>query len=152
MEAVKKLTPFLSVIGQIQPADMADVASSGFLTVINNRPDEEGEGQPSSAQLAAAAHASGLEYHHLPVVAGQIQDENISDFAQLLAQVKGPVLAFCRTGTRSSSLWALSEAHHLAPNAIIEAAQVAGYDLSGLLPRLQQRSTEQVQKIGRAHV
>ncbi|NLZ79462.1 MAG: TIGR01244 family phosphatase, partial [Gammaproteobacteria bacterium] len=145
MEAVKKLTPFLSVIGQIQPADMADVASSGFLTVINNRPDEEGEGQPSSAQLAAAAHASGLEYHHLPVVAGQIQDENISDFAQLLAQVKGPVLAFCRTGTRSSSLWALSEAHHLAPNAIIEAAQVAGYDLSGLLPRLQQRSTEQVQ-------
>ncbi len=145
MEAVKKLTPFLSVIGQIQPADMASVASSGFLTVINNRPDEEGEGQPSSAQMAAAAHASGLAYHHLPVVAGQITDEHIADFAQLLAQVKGPVLAFCRTGTRSSSLWALSEAHRLAPAAIIEAAQGAGYDLSGLLPRLQQRSTEQVQ-------
>ena len=109
MEASKQLTPFLSVIGQIQPTDMASVAASGFLTVINNRPDGEGEGQPSSAEMAAAAQASGLQYHYLPVIAGQIIDANVSDFAQLLSQVKGPVLAFCRTGTRSSSLWSLSE-------------------------------------------
>ena len=112
MEAIKQLTPFLSVIGQVQPADMASVASSGFLTVINNRPDNEGEGQPSNADIAAAAQALGLQYHYLPVIAGQISDQNVSDFVQLLAQVKGPVLAFCRTGTRSTSLWALSEAHH----------------------------------------
>lgn len=144
MEAVKKLTPFLSVIGQIQPADMASVASSGFLTVINNRPDNEGDDQPNNADLAAAAQASGLQYHYLPVVGGQITDEQIKDFAQLLAQVKGPVLAFCRTGTRSSTLWALSEAHHLDPAAILDAAKVAGYDLTGLLPRLQQLSAEDV--------
>ncbi len=144
MEAVKKLTPFLSVIGQIQPADMASVASSGFLTVINNRPDNEGDDQPNNADLAAAAQASGLQYHYLPVVGGQITDEQIKSFAQLLAQVKGPVLAFCRTGTRSSSLWALSEAHHLDPAAIVDAAKVAGYDLTGLLPRLQQLSAEDV--------
>ena len=60
MEAVKKITPFLSVIGQIQPSDMASVASSGFVTVINNRPDQEGDDQPTSAELAAAAQASGL--------------------------------------------------------------------------------------------
>ncbi len=151
MEAVKKITPFLSVIGQIQPSDMASVASSGFVTVINNRPDQEGDDQPTSAELAAAAQASGLQYHHLPVVAGQISDQDISDFAQLLAQVKGPVLAFCRTGTRSSSLWALSEAHHLEPSAILTAAQSAGYDLSGLLPRLQQRSSEDVQVPNATH-
>lgn len=143
MEASKQLTPFLSVIGQIQPTDMASVAASGFLTVINNRPDGEGEGQPSSAEMAAAAQASGLQYHYLPVIAGQISDANVSDFAQLLSQVKGPVLAFCRTGTRSSSLWALSEASRLDATAILAAAQSAGYDLTGLVPRIQQRWTEQ---------
>ena len=144
MEAIKQLTPFLSVIGQVQPADMAAVASSGFPTVINNRPDNEGEGQPTNAEIAAAAQALGLQYHYLPVIAGQISDQNVSDFGQLLAQVKGPVLAFCRTGTRSSSLWALSEAHHLDSAAILATAKTVGYDLTGLLPRLQQRWTEQV--------
>ena len=144
MEAVKQLTPFLSVIGQIQPNDMAAVATAGFLTVVNNRPDQEGEDQPSSAEMAAAAKAAGLQYHYLPVIAGQISDENVSDFAQLLAQVKGPVLAFCRTGTRSSSLWALSEAHHLDSQRVLDTAKAVGYDLAGLLPRLQQRWTEQV--------
>lgn len=151
MEAVKKLTPFLSVIGQIQTADMASVAASGFLTVINNRPDNESEGQPSNAELAAAAQASGLQYHYLPVVAGQITDQQISDFVQLMAQVKGPVLAFCRTGTRTTSLWALGEAQHLAPAAILDAAKLAGYDLTGLLPRLQQRSTAQVEMPNPTH-
>lgn len=144
MEAVKQLTPFLSVIGQIQPTDMAAVAASGFLTVINNRPDGEGEDQPTSAEMAAAARASGLQYHYLPVIAGQISDDNVSDFAQLLTQVKGPVLAFCRTGTRSSSLWALSEAHRLDSTAILATAKTVGYDLTGLVPRLQQRWAEQV--------
>ncbi len=144
MEAVKQLTPSLSVIGQIQPTDMASVASSGFLTVINNRPDAEGEGQPSSAEMAAAAQASGLQYHYLPVISGQVSDENVSDFTQLLAQVKGPVLAFCRTGTRSSTLWALSEAHRLDSRAILATANAVGYDLAGLMPRLQQRWTKQV--------
>ena len=151
MEAVKRLTPFLSVIGQIQPTDMASVASSGFLTVINNRPDNEGEGQPNNAELEAAARASGLQYHYLPVVAGQISDDNVSDFAQLLAQVKGPVLAFCRTGTRSSSLWALTEAHHLDAPSILETAKAVGYDLTGLLPRIQQRWTDQVCALDAAH-
>ncbi len=144
MEATKQLTPFLSVIGQIQPKDMTSVAAAGFLTVINNRPDQEGEDQPSSAEIAEAAQAAGLQYHYLPVIAGQISDQNVADFAQLLAQVKGPVLAFCRTGTRSSSLWALSEAHRLDSQRVLDTAKAAGYDLAGLLPRLQQRWSEQV--------
>ncbi len=144
MEATKQLTPFLSVIGQIQPKDMTSVAAAGFLTVINNRPDQEGEDQPSSVEMAEAAQAAGLQYYYLPVIAGQISDQNVADFAQLLAQVKGPVLAFCRTGTRSSSLWALSEAHRLDSQRILDTAKAAGYDLAGLLPRLQQRWSEQV--------
>ena len=94
--------------------------------------------------MAAAAQASGLQYHYLPVISGQVSDENVSDFSQLLAQVKGPVLAFCRTGTRSSTLWALSEAHRLDSRAILATAKTVGYDLTGLMPRLQQRWTQQV--------
>ncbi len=138
MQTIKRLTPFISVAAQLQPADMAQLAASGFRCVINNRPDNEDEGQPASAIMRAAAEASGLEYHHLPVVSGQISDADVAAFRSLLERVKGPALAFCRTGTRSASLWALAEAHHLDPQVLVETAQQANYDLSGLLPRLEQ--------------
>jgi sulfide:quinone oxidoreductase len=139
MESLKRLTPFLAVAAQMQPADMGSLAAAGFRSVINNRPDGEGEGQPTSAEMRAAAQASGLDYHHLPVVSGQIGEGDVAAFAELLAQVRGPVLAFCRTGTRSTSLWALSEAHHLDPLTLLETARANGYDLSGLSQRLEQR-------------
>jgi sulfide:quinone oxidoreductase len=138
MQTIKRLTPFISVAAQLQPADMAQLAASGFRCVINNRPDNEDEGQPASAIMRVAAEASGLEYHHLPVVSGQISDADVAAFRSLLERVKGPALAFCRTGTRSASLWALAEAHHLDPQVLVETAQQANYDLSGLLPRLEQ--------------
>lgn len=139
MDTLKHLSPFIAVAAQLQPADMGTLAAAGFRCVINNRPDAEGENQPSSAEMQAAALASGLQYHYLPVLSGQISDENIAAFTALLNQVRGPVLAFCRTGTRSTSLWALSEAHHLDPLVLLNTARGNGYDLSGLAPRLEQR-------------
>lgn len=139
MDSLKRLTPFLAVAAQLQPADMGTLAAAGFRSVINNRPDAEGEGQPTSAEMRAAAQASGLEYHYLPVVSGQIGEDDVLAFTELLAQVRGPVLAFCRTGTRSTSLWALSEAHHLDPLALLNTAREHGYDLTGLAQRLEQR-------------
>lgn len=138
MQTIKRLTPFLSVASQLQPTDMALLAGSGFRCVINNRPDNEGEGQPSSEAIRQAAEASGLEYHHLPVISGQIADADVAAFRALLGRIKGPALAFCRTGTRSASLWALAEAHHLDPQVLLQTARQADYDLSGLLPRLEQ--------------
>ncbi|BAP79017.1 pyridine nucleotide-disulfide oxidoreductaseclass-II [Pseudomonas sp. MT-1] len=138
MQTLKRLTPFISVAAQLDPADMALLAGSGFRCVINNRPDNEGEGQPSSNAIRAAAEQSGLEYHHLPVVSGQISDTDVAAFRALLERVKGPVLAFCRTGTRSASLWALAEAHHLDPDELIQTARQADYDLTALRPRLEQ--------------
>lgn len=140
MDSLKRLSPFIAVAAQLQPADMGTLAAAGFRSVINNRPDGEEEGQPSSAEMLAAAKASGLEYHYLPVISGQIDDAHVAAFADLLNQVRGPVLAFCRTGTRSISLWALSEAHHLDPLTLLAAARDQGYDLTGLAPRLEQRS------------
>jgi sulfide:quinone oxidoreductase len=67
---------------------------------------------------------------------GQVTDDDVAAFASLLSRASGPVLAFCRTGTRSTTLWALSEAHHLTPDAILAAARSTGYDLESLQPRL----------------
>ena len=139
MDTLKHLSPFIAVSAQLQPADMGALATAGFRSVINNRPDNEGEGQPSSAEIQAAAQANGLEYHYLPVLSGQISEDDVSAFTDLLGQVRGPVLAFCRTGTRSTSLWALSEAHHLDPAVLLNTAQANGYDISSLAVRLEQR-------------
>ncbi|MEE4463653.1 TIGR01244 family sulfur transferase, partial [Azotobacter chroococcum] len=139
MQPIKRLTPFIGVAAQLEPTDMGLLAASGYRCVINNRPDNEGEGQPSSEALRIAAEDSGLEYHHLPVVSGRISDEDVAAFRGMLDRVKGPVLAFCRTGTRSTTLWALAEAHHLDPDALLQTAKAAGYDLTALQPRLEQR-------------
>ncbi|MCC2662493.1 MAG: family phosphatase [Geminicoccaceae bacterium] len=136
---IAELTPFLAVSPQIAEADLGALAAQGFQAVINNRPDGEAEDQPESAALAAAAGRVGLEYRRVPVVSGKITDEDVASFAQALDEVKGPVLAFCRTGTRSTTLWALAEARHLAPEAILATAAEAGYDLAALKPRLDVR-------------
>ncbi|HEX6114894.1 MAG TPA: TIGR01244 family sulfur transferase [Geminicoccaceae bacterium] len=136
---IAKLTPFLAVSPQIAEADLGALAAQGFRAVINNRPDGEAEDQPESAALAAAAGRVGLEYRRVPVVSGKITDDDVASFAQALDEVKGPVLAFCRTGTRSTTLWALAEARHLAPEAILATAAEAGYDLAALKPRLDVR-------------
>lgn len=133
---IKNLTPFLAVSGQITQGDIGTLAMRGYHTIINNRPDEEGEEQPSSDELERAARRHGLDYRHIPVVPGQLTDEKVAEFAAAMNEVKAPVLAFCRTGNRSASLWALNEAHHLDPDAILKTTQQAGYDLHGLRARL----------------
>ncbi len=105
-----RLTDVFSTAQQILPEDVAAIAASGFKTLINNRPDlEGGSDQPSSASLAAAAEAVGLRYAYLPVISGQITEDQAKHFAQLLADSPKPVLAFCRSGARSQSLYRLSE-------------------------------------------
>jgi sulfide:quinone oxidoreductase len=118
---------------------MAELARAGFKTVINNRPDGESEDQPSSAELAAAAEAAGLEYAHQPVVGNNITDVDIEGFDAIVSLAEQPVLAFCRTGTRCTTLWALTQADELDNASILSTAEQAGYDLSQLAGRLDQR-------------
>ncbi len=135
--SVKTVNPFFWVSPQLSEADIGALAARGVRAVINNRPDGEGEDQPNSADLAAAAERHGLAYRHIPVVSGQIRDADVVAFREALAELRGPIVAFCRTGTRSISLWALTEAAHNDVDAVIAAAGGAGYDLSGLRPRLE---------------
>ncbi|MBN8873259.1 MAG: TIGR01244 family phosphatase [Rhodospirillales bacterium] len=136
METLRRLTPALSVAPQISAADLGGLSALGFRAVVNNRPDGEAEGQPPSALLEATARRLGLAYRHIPVVSGKVTDGDVQAFATALAELRGPVLAFCRTGTRSTTLWALSQAAHLDPAAILSTAKQAGYDLAGIRPRL----------------
>ena len=103
---VQQLSADVCVAPQLDPAAMAWAAQAGFMSVINNRPDfEGGPDQPTSATMEAAATAAGLRYAYLPVAPAVQTPEEIARFAALLAELPRPVLAFCRTGTRSGKLY-----------------------------------------------
>lgn len=131
------LTPSLSVSPQLTAADVAEAAREGFKAIIDNRPDGEEPGQPSAADMQVLAATHGLAFAHVPTIGGQITDEHVARMSEALARLDGPVLAYCRTGTRSTMLWALGEAGAQPADALIEVAARAGYDLSGLRPRLE---------------
>lgn len=139
MTDFKKLTDELSVSAQLQPEDMEAVAKAGFRMVLNNRPDGEADDQPSSEQMAIAAEAAGLAYAHQPVVGNNIAETDIDSFDAIVSLADTPVLAFCRTGTRCTTLWALSQADEQDNASILATAEQAGYDLSQLTGRLDQR-------------
>lgn len=134
---IRQLTDKVSVAPQLRSEDLEAVAAAGFHSVINNRPDQEADDQPESAALAAAAARHGLAYRHIPVVPGQYDTASIDAMARAIDEMPPPVLAFCRTGTRSTSLWALQAARHADADELLRIAGEAGYDLTGLLPRLR---------------
>lgn len=104
-----QLSPKISVAPQLLPNEVADVAAAGFKGIINNRPDGEAPDQPSSQELKAEAKRQGLAYWHIPVVPGQATEEDARAFAAALDAAQGPVVAFCRTGNRSSGLWKMTQ-------------------------------------------
>ncbi len=133
-----KLTDDLTVSGQLDPAEIPLLAAEGIRAIICNRPDGEAADQPSFAAIKQAAGAAGIEVVHIPV-AGAIADADAAAFGKALAELPKPILAYCRSGTRSTMLWSLSEAGKLPPEEILLKAARAGYDVSALAPRLQSR-------------
>lgn len=100
-----RLDPKLSVSPQVRPGDLEEAARRGFRMVINNRPDGEEPGQPASAELRTAAGRLGLAYRYIPVAPAGLTGQDAVAFAGALREADGPVLAFCRTGARSTKLW-----------------------------------------------
>ncbi|WP_246727815.1 TIGR01244 family sulfur transferase [Chelativorans sp. Marseille-P2723] len=97
----------LAVCGQISPQDISGLAQAGYATIVNNRPDGEGFLQPTASAIADAAEKAGLRSAHLPVRGPDITEQLVRDFQKTLAESAGPVVAFCRSGTRSLTLWAI---------------------------------------------
>lgn len=127
----RTLDDTISVYGQITPDDVAEAKAQGFTTIINNRPDREQDGQPSGAAIEAAATAAGLTYEAIPVDHSGFSEAQVVAMASALESADGPVLAFCRSGTRSTFLWALASASlGKDGDELIAKAANAGYDLS----------------------
>ncbi len=134
MSDFRRVTDDFSTAPQISVADVAEAARQGFKTIINNRPDGEDPAQPSAAEIEAAAKAAGLAYHHIPVRGGPTP-EQVEATKAVLQEAEEPVLAFCRSGTRSIVTWSLSQATSGARDRgeLVSLGRQAGYDLTNVL-------------------
>lgn len=139
---IKFLSDIISVTSQIERDDIEKIKQQGFKSIICNRPDTESSDQLASNILSDAAGKLGIGFAYLPVMPGHFDVQQISDFGALLQEAAQPILAYCRTGTRSATLWALSQAGAAPTAEIITAAGHAGYDLSHLSPRLEELASE----------
>jgi uncharacterized protein (TIGR01244 family) len=133
MTPFRSVVPGIAVAPQIQPEDAARAAGDGYTLIVNNRPDGEEPGQPTGAEIEAAAKAAGLAYVHVPV-RGMPTAEQVDLVAAAVAAAEGPALLFCRSGTRSIITWSLGEVAQGGDRADLAAkGAAAGYDLSGVM-------------------
>ncbi|MDV7269709.1 TIGR01244 family sulfur transferase [Thioclava sp. A2] len=133
---LRHLTPEMAVAPQITPEDVAEAAAMGFKTLIDNRPDEEITPDLSADAMRAACEAAGMAFYHLPYYPGEMTAELIADFEAAVGECPAPVLAYCRSGTRSSHLWAMSQAGKMPIEEIVQRAAKWGYDHAPLVPLL----------------
>ena len=137
MADIRTINERVSVAPQITPDDVAALKAAGFVAIVNNRPDDEEPGQPSGDAIRAAAEATGLGYTEIPVTHAGFSHPQIDAMTSALTAADGPVLAYCRSGTRSCNLWALAAAKAgRNPELLVRQAADAGYDLSGMRPTL----------------
>lgn len=137
----KKLTEEISVAAQISPSEVAGLAASGFKSIICNRPDGEAPDQPAFREIAEAAGAAGLEARYLPVTPGTVSGVDAAALGAALAELPKPVLAYCRSGMRSTLLWAMSQGHVRPAEEIIDIARRAGFDVIGVVGSLAKPKT-----------
>lgn len=127
----RQLSPRIFASPQIGLAEVAEAARQGVGLIINNRPEGESDDQVPGAEIEAAARAAGIAYVAIPVTHAGFSEGQVKAMAEAMASTQAPVLAYCRSGTRSTLLWALAEASRGAnPQALAAAAAEAGYDIT----------------------
>lgn len=137
----KPLTESFAVSAQITAEEIPALAAQGFTHIVNNRPDGEEPRQPRAAEIKAAAAAAGMTYAQAPIVGMPTDEADIAAMkAAIAAGGAGKTLAFCRSGTRSTVLWALAQAGTAPTAEMVAAAARQGYDISGLAPHIEARA------------
>jgi uncharacterized protein (TIGR01244 family) len=127
---INRIDERVSVAPQIWPSELLNFAKDGFAMIVNNRPDDEEAGQPSSVEVESAARVVGLGYRAIPVTHSGFSHAQIDAMVEALQSARGPVLAYCRSGTRSCFLWALARAKMGDdPDELTDKAAAAGYDI-----------------------
>jgi uncharacterized protein (TIGR01244 family) len=131
MADIRRVTDTFAVAPQLDVEDVGEAAAQGYRLLINNRPDGEAPDQPPSTAMAMAARRAGMDYLHIPI-SGSAGPGQVDAVRQAVAGAEGPVLAFCRSGTRSITAWARGEAEagDRSRADILMLARAAGYDLS----------------------
>lgn len=131
MTDFRQLSPTMIASPQITPEDISAAMEQGVTLVINNRPDGEAPEEPQGAEIEAAARAAGMDYRAIPIGHSGFSEPQVEAMQQALESAQGSVLAYCRSGTRSTLLWALAQARAgMEPDEIALAARSAGYDVS----------------------
>ena len=135
MSDFRQVTPEFWASPQIGLDDVREAKARGFTLIVNNRPEGESDDQVPGEAIAAAAASCGLAYTAIPITHAGFGEEQVRAMTEALAEAEGPVLAYCRSGTRSTFLWSLAQAAAGAePATIAEQAAGAGYDVSSIMP------------------
>ena len=128
-----ELAPGICAAGKLDRKDIEALAEQGVRTIVNNRPDGEDPGQLPAAEARRLAEAHGIAYHHIPVTAASLSKADVDAFAQVLKTAPTPIVAHCRSGTRSTLLWALARMREGAdPFALVAEARRHGIDIAAL--------------------
>jgi len=136
---IKEIMPGFSVTSQVLVEDLVEVAALGFKSLVNNRPDDEEEGQPKSAELSAEAERLNLHYLHVPVNGMALPaDHDAQAFAEALDSLPKPVLGFCRTGNRAVRMWAIAKAGELDVSELLAAANRTGFCIDDMELRIEE--------------
>jgi uncharacterized protein (TIGR01244 family) len=137
MSQFRKLSDQFYASPQITPQEVSEAAAMGIALIVNNRPDGEAADQPPGADIEAATRAAGMDYLAIPIGGSGFSEPQVEALQDALASAQGPVLGYCRSGTRSTLLWSLAQARSGAePDAIAEAAAAGGYDVSPVRPAM----------------
>ncbi len=140
MVKIVQLEPEIAAASQLAEADFAHVAARGFRSVVNIRPDGEAPDQLPNARAKHAAERHGLTFRHLPVMSVNVTDDNVVDgFAQLVDDLPGPILFYCGSATRCTTLWTQVAAPRIGIDAALSVARAAGHDLDFLREMLEER-------------
>jgi len=138
MSDFRQLTEAFWASPQIGLADIAEARARGFALIVNNRPEGESDDQVPGSEVEAAAREAGLDYVAIPITHAGFSEEQVSAMAEALGHAAGPVLAYCRSGTRSTLLWALAQAlGGRDPDDIAADAARGGYDVGSIRPLLE---------------
>ena len=149
---LKQVNTEFWVADQITTQDIELIAARGIKTIFCNRPDGEGPDQPNVAEIEQALQPYGIQIQYLPVVSGKVTDEQAEEFKHLYLKAQKPLLAYCRSGTRSITLWALSQVTDQTLEQMLLTARTLGYDLQGVIPRILKQSAHAQEHIPKLSV
>ena len=135
MSQFRTLTENVYVSQQLELQDIEQAAALGIALIVNNRPDGEDPDSPQGEEIAAAAATAGMNYVAIPIGHSGFSEPQVDAMITAIGQAEGPILAYCRSGTRSTFLWSLAQAKQGGdPDMIAQTALAAGYDIAPIRP------------------